>query len=80
MSVLRPETWHDEDETDATPTPRDVSVMAEVLEGRHGIHAADVAEFFASYHCEKGDAGRAWAWTGVAELVRTRTRTRMSAP
>jgi hypothetical protein len=51
--------------------------MAEVLEGRHGVLAAEVAEFFASYHCERGDAGRAWAWSGVAELVRTRERVRI---
>ncbi|HMN39011.1 MAG TPA: hypothetical protein PKD49_15040 [Hyphomicrobium sp.] len=62
---------------DATPTPSDVTFMAEVLEGRHGTLAAEVAEFFASYHCERGDAGRAWAWSGVAELVRTRERARL---
>lgn len=68
-------TWHPND--DATPTPRDVVFMAEVLEGRHGAFAAEVAEFFASYHGEKGDAGRAWAWSGVAELVRNRERARI---
>ncbi|PPC79916.1 MAG: hypothetical protein CTY31_12140 [Hyphomicrobium sp.] len=62
---------------DTTPTPRDVCFMAEVLEGRHGIHAAGVADFFAAYHGEKGDAGRAWAWSGVAELVRNRERERI---
>ena len=67
--------WHPD--TDATPTPKDVRFMAEVLEGRHGNLAADVAEFFSSYHGEKGDAGRAWAWSGVAELVRNRERARM---
>ena len=67
--------WHPE--TDATPTPNDVRFMAEALEGRHGILAADVAEFFASYHGEKGDAGRSWAWSGVAELVRNRERARL---
>ena len=68
-------TWHSDE--DATPTPNDVTFMAEVLEGRHGTLAADIAEFFASYHCERGDAGRAWAWSGVAELVRTRERVRL---
>lgn len=67
------------DTTDPTPTPRDVAAMAEVLEGRHGLHAAAVAEFFASYHGEKGDAGRAWAWSGVAELVRIRERARLES-
>lgn len=62
---------------DFTPTPRDVCAMAEVLESRHGVMAAEVAEFFASYHGEKGDAGRAWAWSGVAELVRQRERARL---
>lgn len=59
-------------ESDATPTPRDVQHMAEVLEGRHGMLAAEVAEFFSSFHSERGDAGRCWAWAGVAELVRRR--------
>lgn len=67
--------WHPED--DATPTPGDVSFMAAALEGRHGVLAAEVAEFFASLHCERGDAGRAWAWSGVAELVRMRERARL---
>lgn len=62
---------------DFTPTPRDVCAMAEVLEGRHGVMAAEVAEFFATYHGEKGDAGRAWAWCGVAEMVRRRERERL---
>jgi hypothetical protein len=75
MASTATETWHPD--TDATPTPRDVAAMAEVLEGRHGQHAAEVAEFFACYHGEKGDAGRAWAWSGVAELVRNRERARL---
>ncbi len=64
---------------DATPTPREVEFMAATLEGRHGLHAADVAEFFSSLHSEKGDAGRSWAWAGVAELVRQRERRRLQA-
>ena len=32
--------------------------MASVLEARHGSHAADVAEFFATFHTDKGDEGR----------------------
>jgi hypothetical protein len=67
--------WHPEE--DATPTPRDVETMAAVLEGRHGLHAADVAEFFASVHSQQGDAGRSWAWAGVAELVRRREMSRL---
>lgn len=67
--------WQPED--DATPTLRDVEFMAETLEGRHGCHAAEVAEFFASLHTDRGDAGRSWAWAGVAELVRHRERMRI---
>lgn len=62
---------------DVTPTPREVENMALVLEGRHGRHAADVAEFFSSVHAQDGDAGRCWAWAGVAETVRARTRIRL---
>lgn len=68
--------WHPEH--DATPTPRDVAFMAETLEARHGTWAADVAEFFSSIHSQDGDAGRSWAWAGVAELVRHRQRQRMA--
>ena len=70
-------TW--EPGTDFTPTPRDVCAMAEVLESKHGAFAAEIADFFAIYHGEKGDAGRAWAWSGVAELVRNRERARLES-
>jgi hypothetical protein len=69
------EVWHPDEDT--TPTPRDVEFMAATLEGRHGGHAAEVAEFFATLHSERGDAGRCWAWSGVAELVRQREHTRI---
>lgn len=68
--------WKPED--DVTPTPRDVDFMASVLEGRHGLYAAEVAEFFSSLHGERGDAGRSWAWAGVAETVRIRERHRIT--
>lgn len=63
---------------DATPTPNDVDFMASVLEGRHGMHAADIAEFFSSMHGVRGDAGRSWAWAGVANTVRLRERNRVT--
>ncbi len=66
-------------DNDATPTPRDVDVMASVLEGRHGLLAAEIAEFFSSLHDERGDAGRSWAWAGVAETVRLREHKRVRA-
>lgn len=69
-------TWHPDE--DATPTPKDVDFMACTLEGRHGLHAADIAEFFVSFHSERGDAGRSWAWAGVAETVRMRERQRLT--
>jgi hypothetical protein len=64
---------------DFTPSPQDVGAMAEILESKHGALAAKIAEFFALYHGQKGDAGRAWAWSGVAELVRNRERARLEA-
>jgi hypothetical protein len=62
---------------DFTPPPQDLGAMAEVLESKHGMHAAGVAEFFALYHGQRGDAGRSWAWTSVADLVRNRERERL---
>lgn len=67
--------WHPDEDT--TPTPRDVETMASVLEGRHGFHAAGVAEFFSTFHSQSGDAGRCWAWAGVAEAIRRRERARL---
>lgn len=64
---------------DATPMPQEVDFMAAVLESRHGVHAVHVAEFFSTYHGAKGDAGRSWAWAGVADKVRLRERQRMGS-
>ncbi len=66
--------WHPDEDT--TPNPGEVVAMAQVLEGRHGRWAADVAEFFSVFHSQRGDAGRSWAWTSVAETVRRRERNR----
>ena len=74
---MQTETWHPE--TDTTPTPREVESMAEVLEGRHGVHAADVADFFSTMHGLEGDAGRCWAWAGVGEMLRRRAEDRCAA-
>lgn len=66
--------WHPDE--DVTPTPQDVMVMVETLEGQHGSHAAGIADFFSTMHALKGDAGRSWAWAGVAESVRRRAKQR----
>ncbi len=63
-------------ETDVTPNPQEVDFMAETLEARHGNLAAAIADFFSAVHGHKGDAGRSWAWAGVAERVRQRERDR----
>ena len=42
--------------------------------------AAQVADFFSAYHGYQGDAGRSWAWAGVAEVVRERERERAEFP
>src|SRR4029079_19392725 len=36
--------------------------MAIVLEARHGIYAAEVADFFSAAHFQKGDEDRSNAW------------------
>lgn len=71
---MTPQRWHPDE--DVTPTPRDVGEMASVLEGRHGLFAVEVAEFFSTQHALGGDAGRCWAWAGVAETIRVRERQR----
>lgn len=52
-------------------------MMAAVLEGRHGVHAEHVAQFFADWNANKGDASRSWAWSAVTERVRKRTCERL---
>lgn len=69
--------WHPEQ--DVTPTPGEVEAMACVLEERHGSFAAEVAEFFATHHELSGDAGRCWAWAGVAERIRKREHARLTS-
>lgn len=62
--------WHPD--SDATPTPGEVEMMAAVLEGRHGVHAETVAQFFSDWNAHKGDASRSWAWAAVTVRVRKR--------
>ena len=56
---------------------REFEAMATVLEARHGLHAAEIAEFFAYLHIDQGDERRSSAWADVAELVRERQRARL---
>jgi hypothetical protein len=62
--------WHPD--SDATPTPQDVTFMVETLESHHGLRASGIAEFYSLMHALRGDAGRSWAWAGVAEAVKRR--------
>lgn len=66
--------WHNSG--DATPTPADVHHVAVALESQHGAYAASVAEFLSIFHSNRGDVSRAWAWKGVAALVRQRAERR----
>jgi hypothetical protein len=58
-------------------TLQDAELMAVVLEGRHGVYAAEVAEFFSLLHRQLGDDGRSQAWGGVARTVRRRAQDRL---
>ncbi|WP_295558388.1 hypothetical protein [uncultured Hyphomicrobium sp.] len=60
-------------------TLQDAELMAVVLEGRHGVLAAEVAEFFALLHSQLGDDSRSKAWGGVARTVRKRSQDRQYA-
>ena len=62
---------------DSTPNPGEVEMMATVLEGRHGVYAEHVAQFFSDWNAKEGDAPRSWAWAAVTEQVRRRTRQRI---
>ena len=69
---------HSQLHNDETPALGEVETMVSVLEGRHGVWAADIADFFATFHTLKGDTGRSWAWAGVAEAARRRAEARES--
>ena len=77
MTATATANWHP-DEQDTTPTPGEVEMMAAVLEGRHGVHAEHVAQFFSDVNAQKGDASRSWAWAAVTERVRMRTTSRLA--
>lgn len=62
---------------DQMATLEDAELMAVVLEGRHGVLAAEVAEFFALLHSQLGDKSRSTAWGGVARRVRKRETERV---
>jgi hypothetical protein len=56
----------------------DVDELVRLLEGRHGVWAADVAEFFATLHGLSGNAGRSLGWAAVAEFIRHRAEVRLN--
>ena len=56
---------------------RECEAMAAILEAKHGLHAAEVADFFATMHTGYGDERCSSAWAEVAELVRTREHDRL---
>ena len=60
-------------------TLQDAELMAVVLEGRHGVLAAEVADFFALLHRQLGDGSRSKAWGGVARTLRKREHDRLLA-
>lgn len=64
-------------QSSAAMNEREFEAMATVLEARHGLHAAEVADFFASLHVENGDEIRSCAWADVAERVRQRQQDRL---
>jgi len=56
----------------------DYDAMARAVEAKHGLYAAEIADFFAAVHQENGDHDRSGAWADVAERVRERAEQRLS--
>ena len=54
------------------PAFAELETMVSVLESRHGAWAAEVADFFATFHDLKGDPQRSRAWANVAKSARRR--------
>lgn len=63
---------------DTSASVREAEALVSVLESRHGVWAADVADFFSTFHNLKGNAARSAAWAGVAQLARRRAEARQS--
>jgi hypothetical protein len=59
-------------------SPREVEVMASVLEGRHGVLAVEIAEFLAAVHENAGDLPRAGSWYEVSLVIRRREGERVA--
>lgn len=57
--------------------PNEIQVMVRLLEARHGVHAADMAEFFVTANELKGAPVRVEAWSEVADRIRLRERLRI---
>lgn len=74
-----PRAHHSKKKTATLGGLEDAELMAVVLEGRHGAHAAEVADFFALLHRQLGDAKRSQAWAAVARMVRRREHERLMA-
>ncbi len=58
-------------------TVGEIRTLASTLEAIHGVHAAEVAEFYADAHGQEGDRGRLRAWSTVAGLIRRRESERL---
>lgn len=65
-------------ETVNAPTTEEIEPAAAFLEARHGLHAADVADFLATHHGLMGSAERYWAWNAVARRIRKRADERIA--
>lgn len=68
--------WHPE--TEASPTPREAELMVELLEGRHGVHAEAVADFFRLYNEHNGAPSKAGAWAMLSQRIARRREARMA--
>ena len=53
-------------------TVGEIRTLASTLEAIHGVHAAEVADFYADAHGQEGDRGRLRALSTVAGLIRRR--------
>ena len=64
-------------DSDFAATLGQMRTLASTLEAIHGVHAVEVAKFFAEAHGQEGDRGRLRAWTMVAGLIQQREYERL---
>lgn len=65
-------------DTETAQTLRETELLVELLEGRHGIHAEAVADFFKIYNEQMGTPSKANLWARLSKRIALRQQLRLA--